>query len=68
MKPVRVDKAGWQIACWKLAQARKRFEVEGFNERHQRFGLYLCATFPYEIKRGEKKCVFEPLPEKESRA
>jgi hypothetical protein len=61
MKPVRVDKAGWQIACWKLAQAKKRFEVEGFNDRHQRFGFHLCASFGYEIKRGKRKSIFVPL-------
>jgi hypothetical protein len=60
MKSVRVDKPHWQIACWKLALAKKSFEVVGFSDRHQPFSDHLCSAFGYEVKRGLKKSVFSP--------
>jgi hypothetical protein len=61
MKPVRAGTAGWQITCWKLAEDRKTFAVEGFSDRHQNFGRYLCSSFGYHIKRGGEKAVFTPF-------
>jgi hypothetical protein len=61
MKPIRADEPGWQVACWKLALAKKRFEVDGLSDHHQPFSIHLCSSLGYEIKRGAKKSVFVPL-------
>jgi hypothetical protein len=61
MKPIRADEPGWQVACWKLALAKKRFEVDGLSDHHQSFSIHLCASLGYELKRGAKRSIFIPL-------
>jgi hypothetical protein len=60
MKSVNPNKARWQIECWKLALAKEVFEVKGFGDRHQLFGLHLCTSLGYAVERDKKKAIFTP--------
>lgn len=60
IKTVKTDTAGWQLECWKLAQARKQFELDGFAEQHDSFCKELCEGYGYKTRKVEKKMIFIP--------
>jgi hypothetical protein len=57
---VTADQRGWKSKSWELAQARTKFEVEGFTKRDQAFCEGLSAAYHFQLKIRKSKAVFIP--------
>jgi hypothetical protein len=60
MNSIRTDASGWQIGCWKLAKAKKRFEVHGFQPKHLWFLEEIRSAYGYRLMAYPNKIVFSP--------
>jgi len=57
---VTANERGWKSKSWKLAQARTKFQLDGFSKRDQAFCEGLSAAYHFQLKTHKSKAVFLP--------
>jgi hypothetical protein len=58
---VNTASADWQMECWKLAQGKKKFQLEGLADHHRTFCEELCLAYGYRMECSGKNALFLPL-------